>query len=119
MARRPTRRGTQFSEIDPVDALSGNAGNRFDVVGGGVLYASTDIEGCYREVLARLAMSAGPDRSRAPVLTAPSVATSCGVGVSSDRTGEARDAGVRFRPRHDPKGCYREVPRSTGYKRGT
>lgn len=47
-------KGTQFSEIDPVDALSLNAGNRFDVVGGGVLYASTVLEGCYREVLARL-----------------------------------------------------------------
>lgn len=47
-------KGTEFSQIDPVDALSLNAGNRFDVVGGGVLYASTLLEGCYREVLARL-----------------------------------------------------------------
>ncbi len=52
-------KGTQFSEIDPADALSRNAGNRFDVVGGGVLYASTHIEGCYREVLARLRPAPG------------------------------------------------------------
>lgn len=51
--------GTQFSEIDPVDAMSLNAGNRFDVVGGGVLYASTSLEGCYREVLARLRPAPG------------------------------------------------------------
>ncbi|MGC5629553.1 RES family NAD+ phosphorylase [Georgenia sp. Z1344] len=47
-------KGTEFSFIDPAEALSPHAGNRFDVVGGGVLYAATDIEGCYREVLARL-----------------------------------------------------------------
>jgi len=51
--------GTHFSEIDPVDAMSLNAGNRFDVVGGGVLYASTSLEGCYREVLARLRPAPG------------------------------------------------------------
>lgn len=52
-------KGTQFSEIDPVDALSLKAGNRFDVLGGGVLYASTLLEGCYREVLARLRPAPG------------------------------------------------------------
>ena len=52
-------KGTEFSEIDPVDALSLNAGNRFDVVGGGALYASTLLEGCYREVLARLRPAPG------------------------------------------------------------
>lgn len=52
-------KGAQFSEIDPVDALSLNAGNRFDVVGGGVLYASTLLEGCYREVLGRLRPAPG------------------------------------------------------------
>lgn len=51
--------GTRFSEIEPADALSHNAGNRFDVAGGGVLYTSTDIEGCYREVLARLRPAPG------------------------------------------------------------
>lgn len=51
--------GTRFSQIDPADALSHNAGNRFDVAGGGVLYASTEIEGCYREVLARLRPAPG------------------------------------------------------------
>jgi hypothetical protein len=30
------------------------AGNRFDVPGGGVLYCCTELEGCYRETLARL-----------------------------------------------------------------
>lgn len=46
--------GTRFSSIDPADALLPRAGNRFDVPGGGVLYTSTEEEGCYREVLARL-----------------------------------------------------------------
>lgn len=49
--------GTRFSEIDPADALSPRAGNRFDVSGGGVLYTATDLEGCYREVLARMRVS--------------------------------------------------------------
>lgn len=46
--------GTEFSWIDPVGAASPHAGNRFDVVGGGVLYGATRLEGCYRETLARL-----------------------------------------------------------------
>jgi hypothetical protein len=49
--------GTRFSEIEPGDALSPRAGNRFDVPGGGVLYAATNLEGCYREVLARMRVS--------------------------------------------------------------
>lgn len=51
--------GLMFSEIQPAEARSGRAGNRFDVLGGGVLYASTDIEGCYRETLARLRPAPG------------------------------------------------------------
>lgn len=47
-------KGTEFSHIDAADAQSPSAGNRFDVMGGGVLYAATTEEGCYREVLARL-----------------------------------------------------------------
>ncbi len=52
---RIARRGglRRFSTIDPVDAALKNAGNRFDVVGGGVLYAGTTREACYGETLAR------------------------------------------------------------------
>lgn len=42
-----------FSTISPVDAALAKAGNRFDVVGGGVLYAGTTVEACYAETLAR------------------------------------------------------------------
>lgn len=42
-----------FSRIQPQDAPLPNSGNRFDVLGGGVLYAATKIEGCYAETLAR------------------------------------------------------------------
>ena len=46
--------GLAFTYIDPVDAVMPRAGNRFDVPGGGVLYCCTQLEGCYRETLARL-----------------------------------------------------------------
>lgn len=42
----------QFSRIDPI-AAEGRGGNRYDVPGGGVLYASTQEEGCFAETLAR------------------------------------------------------------------
>lgn len=42
-----------FSRITPSDGRSGRAGNRYDVVGGGVLYGATDIITCYRETLSR------------------------------------------------------------------
>ncbi len=49
------RRGLRsFSTISPHDAALQTAGNRFDVVGGGVLYAGTTPEACYAETLARL-----------------------------------------------------------------
>lgn len=44
----------RFSWIDPFQAESRRAGNRFDVPGGGVLYAASDVEGCFAETLARL-----------------------------------------------------------------
>lgn len=44
----------RFSQIDPFEANSPKAGNRFDVPGGGVLYASTEARGCFAETLARL-----------------------------------------------------------------
>lgn len=47
-------RGLTFAYIDPVDAVMRYTGNRFDVPGGGVLYCCTEVEGCYRETLARL-----------------------------------------------------------------
>lgn len=43
----------RFSTISPLDAALPKAGNRFDVPGGGVLYAATTAEACYAETLAR------------------------------------------------------------------
>lgn len=43
----------RFSTISPLDATLPKAGNRFDVPGGGVLYAATTAEACYAETLAR------------------------------------------------------------------
>ncbi|WP_081744705.1 RES family NAD+ phosphorylase [Arthrobacter sp. H14] len=44
----------KYPWIDPFQAESQKAGNRFDVPGGGVLYASSNVEGCFAETLARL-----------------------------------------------------------------
>lgn len=43
----------RFSWIDPGTAGLDNAGNRFDVPGGGVLYASSQLDGCFGETLSR------------------------------------------------------------------
>lgn len=48
----------QFSQIDPISASVPNAGNRFDVPGGAVLYAATEPEGAYAETVARYRPSA-------------------------------------------------------------
>lgn len=48
-----------FSRLDPIDALSTMTGNRFDVPGGGVLYASSERATCFRETLARFRPSTG------------------------------------------------------------
>lgn len=45
--------GRRFSRITPSDARSERAGNRYDVVGGGVLYAADELRTCYLETLAR------------------------------------------------------------------
>lgn len=42
-----------YSSISPEDYNNLRAGNRFDVLGAGVLYAATTKEGCYAETLAR------------------------------------------------------------------
>jgi hypothetical protein len=42
----------RFAEIDPITA-AGPGGNRYDVPGGGVLYASSVVRGCFAETLAR------------------------------------------------------------------
>ena len=55
----PTGKGFAYSEIDRDDANRAMGVNRFDVVGSGVLYASTELEGCYREVLARMRPARG------------------------------------------------------------
>lgn len=51
VGRRPEP--LNFSEISPIDAQSRAGGNRFDVPGGGVLYAATRPEGAFAETLAR------------------------------------------------------------------
>lgn len=45
--------GTGYSRISPADNRSSRAGNRYDVVGGGVLYAADQTGTCFRETLAR------------------------------------------------------------------
>lgn len=47
-------RGQTFSVLDPADADLRSGGSRFDVPGAGVLYCCTELEGSYRETLARL-----------------------------------------------------------------
>jgi hypothetical protein len=47
-----------FSSIGPTDAQFAFAGNRFDVVGGGVLCLGTTAGGCYAETVARFRPSA-------------------------------------------------------------
>lgn len=47
-----TDNGLRFAEIDPITA-AGPRGNRYDVPGGGVLYASSAVRGCFAETLAR------------------------------------------------------------------
>lgn len=48
----------RFAQIDPADVPLPNAGNRFDVPGGGVLYCATMSTGCYAETLSRFRPSA-------------------------------------------------------------
>ncbi|MGB7982733.1 MAG: RES domain-containing protein [Candidatus Nanopelagicales bacterium] len=43
----------RFARISQTDATLARAGNRFDVPGGGVLYAASTAEGCFAETLAR------------------------------------------------------------------
>lgn len=47
-----------MSEISQGDYRLADAGNRFDTLGGGVLYCATKAEGCYAETLARFRPSA-------------------------------------------------------------
>jgi hypothetical protein len=53
-----TDNATRFAEINPITA-AGPFGNRYDVPGGGVLYASTDVRGCFAETLARFRVALG------------------------------------------------------------
>lgn len=48
----------RFSRISPVDAENDRAGNRFDVLGGAVLYATSDPRGAYAETIAQFRPSA-------------------------------------------------------------
>lgn len=45
------------SVIRPDDAVLPRAGNRYDVAGGGVLYASTQVEACFGETTSRFRVS--------------------------------------------------------------
>ncbi|MDP4015220.1 MAG: RES domain-containing protein [Candidatus Nanopelagicales bacterium] len=56
VARR--REPVHYSQIEPQDERS-NAGNRFDVPGGGVLYAAGTVEACFVETLARFRPTKG------------------------------------------------------------
>ncbi|WP_415079137.1 RES domain-containing protein [Microbacterium sp.] len=51
VGRRPEP--LNFSRISPTDAQNRAGGNRFDVPGGGVLYAATHPDGAFAETLAR------------------------------------------------------------------
>lgn len=55
----------RYSEISPEDEVELKGGNRFDVAGGGVLYAATTPAGCYAETLARYRPTAAMRRLRA------------------------------------------------------
>ncbi|AZZ56599.1 hypothetical protein C5E08_12315 [Rathayibacter iranicus] len=44
----------RFTTVDPIDASTSTAGNRFDVPGGAVLYAATEPSGAYAETISRL-----------------------------------------------------------------
>jgi hypothetical protein len=44
---------TAFSRVGAVEARRARQGNRFDVAGGGVLYAATDASTCFHEVCSR------------------------------------------------------------------
>lgn len=48
----------RFSRISPLDAENDHVGNRFDVPGGGVLYAATEPQGAYAETIAQFRRSA-------------------------------------------------------------
>jgi hypothetical protein len=66
----------RFSRIDPVDAMNDRAGNRFDVPGAGVLYASTTPQGAFAETLGGFRPSASliarlAARTRGPVPATP------------------------------------------------
>ncbi|NRD09200.1 RES family NAD+ phosphorylase [Rathayibacter agropyri] len=43
----------RFATVDPIDASTSTAGNRFDVPGGAVLYAATEPSGAYAETISR------------------------------------------------------------------
>ena len=68
-----------MSWIQPADAALLSAGNRFDVLGGGVLYLGTTAAGCYAETTARFRPAA---RVRAAVGDEPGFVM-CG-GVPAD-----------------------------------
>lgn len=67
----------RFSTIDPADALLPGAGNRFDVPGGGVLYAASSVGSCFGETLSRFRPSA---TMRSRLADDPEAARFMGVG---------------------------------------
>ena len=63
----------RFSRINPGDALADRAGNRFDVVGAGVLYGATSPVGAFTETLAAFRPSASLARKLAQRQSDPGV----------------------------------------------
>ena len=65
----------RFAQLDPSDAALWAGGNRFDVVGGGVLYAADDSQTAFREVLRGFrptaAALAAPDPGMRPANVIP------------------------------------------------
>jgi hypothetical protein len=72
----------RFSRIDPSEAALASSGNRFDVLGGGVLYGASTPSGCYAETLARFRLSAGM-RQKVEEMDADGSRMACG-GVPAD-----------------------------------
>jgi hypothetical protein len=75
----------RFSTISPLLATKADEGNRFDVLGAGVLYAATKPEGAYAETLADfrpksslLAKLGAYESHRAPSGTAVDLAINAG-----------------------------------------
>lgn len=82
--------GLKFNEIDPITA-AGPHGNRFDVSGGGVLYCSSHVRGCFAETLSRFRV-----KLNSPVAQAAAADTAHGFMAPGNVAASWRDARRRF-----------------------